>query len=40
MTLNEFIDNLAELNEGNNFPTETLKQLYSAIKTEPLECEM
>lgn len=40
MTLNEFIENLADLNDGENFPKDTLKQLYTAIKTEPLECEM
>lgn len=37
MTLNEFIDNLSDMNEGENFPRETLRQLYYAIKQDPLE---
>ncbi|GBP63517.1 PH and SEC7 domain-containing protein 3 [Eumeta japonica] len=37
MTCPEFIDNLAELNDGENFPRETLKQLYHAIRTRPLQ---
>lgn len=37
MTCNEFIENLAGLNEGENFPREVLKQLYYAIKNYPLE---
>lgn len=37
MTCNEFIDNLAGLNECENFPREILKQLYHAIKNHPLE---
>ncbi|GLV41031.1 Exchange factor for Arf 6 [Carabus blaptoides fortunei] len=37
MTCNEFIDNLAGLNEGENFPREILKHLYQAIKNYPLE---
>ena len=40
MSLSEFIENLAELNDGQNFPREMLKQLYQAIKTEPLEWEL
>ena len=40
MTLAEFIENLAELNDGDNFDREILKQLYNAIKNEPLECEL
>lgn len=37
MTCLEFIENLAELNEGENFPKEVLKALYLSIKTAPLE---
>jgi PH/SEC7 domain-containing protein len=37
MTCSEFIENLSELNDGENFPREVLKQLYQAIKSYPLE---
>ena len=37
MTCNEFIENLAELNDGENFPKDVLKYLYQAIKSQPLE---
>ncbi|XP_050297414.1 PH and SEC7 domain-containing protein isoform X2 [Anthonomus grandis grandis] len=37
MTCNDFIVNLTDLNEGENFPREILKQLYHAIKNHPLE---
>lgn len=37
MTCAEFIENLAELNDGENFPKDVLKYLYQAIKTQPLE---
>ncbi|XP_060525644.1 PH and SEC7 domain-containing protein isoform X2 [Cylas formicarius] len=37
MTCNEFIENLAGLNECENFPREVLKHLYHAIKSQPLE---
>lgn len=37
MSCAEFIENLAELNDGDNFPREILKSLYHAIKTHPLE---
>ncbi|XP_065157162.1 PH and SEC7 domain-containing protein isoform X2 [Atheta coriaria] len=37
MTCHEFIENLAGLNENENFPREVLKQLYHAIKNNPLE---
>lgn len=40
MTQTEFIENLAELNDGQDFPKEVLKQVYNAIKDEPLECEL
>ncbi|KAL0281510.1 UNVERIFIED_CONTAM: hypothetical protein PYX00_002478 [Menopon gallinae] len=37
MTCEEFIDNLRDLNEGENFPRDVLKSLYQAIKNYPLE---
>lgn len=37
MTCSEFISNLAELNDGDNFPKDILKHLYQAIKDHPLE---
>lgn len=37
MTCSEFIDNLAELNDGENFSKDILKYLYQAIKDHPLE---
>ncbi|XP_030758159.1 exchange factor for Arf-6 isoform X3 [Sitophilus oryzae] len=37
MTCSEFIENLTDLNEGENFPRDVLKQLYHAIKNHPLE---
>ena len=37
MSCAEFIDNLADLNDGDNFPRDTLKQLYHAIRTQPLQ---
>ncbi|XP_055677938.1 PH and SEC7 domain-containing protein isoform X2 [Lutzomyia longipalpis] len=37
MTCSEFIDNLSELNDGENFPKDILKYLYQAIKNHPLE---
>ncbi|XP_058805459.1 LOW QUALITY PROTEIN: PH and SEC7 domain-containing protein [Phymastichus coffea] len=37
MSCSEFIENLSELNDGENFPREVLKQLYNAIKSFPLE---
>lgn len=37
MTCSEFIDNLAELNDGDNFSKDILKYLYQAIKENPLE---
>ncbi|CAD7085354.1 unnamed protein product [Hermetia illucens] len=37
MTCAEFIDNLVELNDGENFPKDVLKYLYQAIKNHPLE---
>uniref|UniRef100_A0A0B7BHF0 SEC7 domain-containing protein n=1 Tax=Arion vulgaris TaxID=1028688 RepID=A0A0B7BHF0_9EUPU len=37
MTCQEFIENLAELNDGDNFSKEVLKSIYQAIKVEPIE---
>ncbi|XP_077998971.1 PH and SEC7 domain-containing protein 1-like [Glandiceps talaboti] len=37
MTLPEFFRNLDGLNEGDNFPKDLLKNLYIAIKTNPIE---
>ncbi|XP_063605221.1 PH and SEC7 domain-containing protein-like isoform X4 [Penaeus indicus] len=37
MTCNEFIDNLADLNDGENFPREVLKSLYQAMRSQPLQ---
>lgn len=37
MSCAEFIDNLADLNDGDHFPRETLKHLYHAIRTQPLQ---
>ncbi|XP_043288951.1 PH and SEC7 domain-containing protein isoform X3 [Venturia canescens] len=37
MSCAEFIENLSELNDGDNFPRDVLKQLYTAIKSFPLE---
>ena len=32
MTVDEFVENLAELNDGTNFPENLLRQVYAAIK--------
>eukprot|EP00105_Crassostrea_gigas_P022739 XP_011442357.1 PREDICTED: PH and SEC7 domain-containing protein 3 isoform X2 [Crassostrea gigas] len=37
MTCSEFIENLAELNDGENFYKEVLKCIYHAIKTDQIE---
>ncbi|XP_034937537.1 PH and SEC7 domain-containing protein isoform X2 [Chelonus insularis] len=37
MSCNQFIENLSDLNDGENFPREVLKQLYGAIKSMPLD---
>ncbi|XP_031641187.1 uncharacterized protein LOC116352596 isoform X2 [Contarinia nasturtii] len=37
MTCSEFIENLGELNDGENFSKDILKYLYQAIKEHPLE---
>ncbi|RZF35346.1 hypothetical protein LSTR_LSTR013403 [Laodelphax striatellus] len=37
MSCSEFIENLSELNDGDNFPRDVLKCLYQAIKSYPLE---
>ena len=37
MTCAEFVENLSDLNDGENFPKEVLKNLYLAIKAEQIE---
>ncbi|XP_076453496.1 uncharacterized protein LOC143288746 isoform X2 [Babylonia areolata] len=37
MTCADFIENLSELNDGENFPREVLKSIYQSIKAEPIE---
>merc|ERR1719220_2513262 len=37
MTPEEFVENLAELNVGENFPEAVLRQVYSAIREQPIE---
>ncbi|GFS05529.1 PH and SEC7 domain-containing protein 3 [Elysia marginata] len=37
MTCQAFIENLAELNDGENFQEDVLKAIYQAIKNEPIE---
>merc|ERR1712098_780933 len=37
MTPEEFVENLAELNDGHNLPEVLLREVYLAIKTEPIE---
>ena len=36
MTCNEFIENLSELNDGQNFSRELLRSIYYAIKDSPI----
>jgi len=40
MTLNEFVENLADLNDGENFSYDMLASLYNSIRRDPLEFEM
>ncbi|KAH3871558.1 uncharacterized protein LOC127868524 isoform X2 [Dreissena polymorpha] len=37
MACAEFIENLTDLNDGENFPKDVLKAIYHAIKAEPIE---
>lgn len=37
MTCNEFIDNLSDLNDGQDFPRDVLVSIYQSIKVEPLQ---
>lgn len=37
MSPQEFVENLADLNDGHNFPRDLLLNIYSAIKKEPIE---
>lgn len=36
MTCNEFIENLRDLNDGQNFPRELLRSIYYSIKEQPI----
>ena len=40
MTCQEFIENLAGLNDNENFPKEVLKAIYQAIKNGSIEWAM
>ena len=35
--LREFIENLSDLNDGENFPVDTLKSIYQSIQNQPLQ---
>ncbi|XP_070185217.1 PH and SEC7 domain-containing protein 1-like isoform X2 [Littorina saxatilis] len=37
MTCADFVENLSDLNDGENFPKEVLKSIYNSIKAEPIE---
>jgi PH/SEC7 domain-containing protein len=37
MTCADFVENLSDLNDGENFPREVLKVIYTSIKSEPIE---
>lgn len=39
MTADEFIENLADLNDGENFPKDLLRAIYRSIQNEPIEVE-
>jgi len=39
-TLSEFIASVANMNDGDNFASNRLRELYEAIVTAPLEFEM
>ena len=40
MTVSEFTDNLADLNDGENFPRSLLNEIYQSIRNEPFELEL
>ena len=40
MTLSEFIDNLADLNDGENFSRDLLSKIYYCIQDEPVEFDL
>ena len=40
MSVEEFIENLGGLNDGQDFPPNLLKQLYSSIRGSALEMEL
>lgn len=37
MACQEFVDNLTELNDGEDFSKEVLKAIYQGIKNEPIQ---
>ena len=37
MSLNDFVENLRSLNDGQNFSRDLLKELYNKIKADRLE---
>jgi hypothetical protein len=40
MTLAEFVDNLADLNDGDNFSRDILCDIYQSIRDEPIEFDL
>ena len=40
MTVDAFVENLRDLNDGGNFPIDSLRPLYLSIKQQPLEMEL
>lgn len=40
MTLEEFMDNLSALNDGEDFPEHLLKDVYQSVCNEPFKCPL
>ena len=40
MTVAEFVDNLADLNDGENFSRDILHNIYQSIRDDPIEFEL
>lgn len=40
MTVAEFVDNLADLNDGDNFGRDILNNIYQSIRDEPIEFDL
>jgi len=40
MTMNEFVENLSELNDGENFAKDILHSIFHSIKDEAIEFDM